>query len=374
MLSHPNRHPGEGFDFCDTTHCQFYRGESDLMLEAASPAVASAVDATRDESLSYHGYPVETYFTATCGGLTLTPTMVWGGSSRYPYSHVHCNWCRDSSHYAWTRSAGAKSIEAALAVSRGAEISTENDSDGFVRRVLIRQSGRQSWPHSTNGAELSMSADEFRRAVGRRLGWNIVLSPTFTVRRQGEQYVFRGKGFGSQIGLCLAGAVAQARAGRRYDEILQFYFPAATLEKKAKGKRQEAKVSGTSRRNASPRLCCPQDSTTDLSAAMLPALRKGFEGVKDSTTDLSAAMPPAVRKGSAFPGDPFLLIPAAAPPCPTYDRLPACRFSLNSLTHSRPFRENSFFPYPRVPQILLRPLREARATFPSRSVQLQNER
>lgn len=80
-------------------------------------------------------------------------------------------------------------------------------------------------------AAVTMSADEFRRAIGRRLGWNTVLSPTFTLTRQGERFVFQGKGFGSQVGLCLAGAAAQARAGRSYDQILQFYFPQAKIGK-----------------------------------------------------------------------------------------------------------------------------------------------
>src|SRR5256885_13184337 len=45
--SHPNRHAGEGFDFCDTTHCQFYRGESDLAAETARPAVLRDRKSTR---------------------------------------------------------------------------------------------------------------------------------------------------------------------------------------------------------------------------------------------------------------------------------------------------------------------------------------
>ena len=90
---------------------------------------------------------------------------------------------------------------------------------GFVRAVVVRDGGRQ-W---------TMSTDEFRRITGRRLGWNKVLSQTFTITRRGEQLIFRGKGFGSQVGLCLAGAVAQAQAGRRYEEILRFYFPRAEI-------------------------------------------------------------------------------------------------------------------------------------------------
>ncbi|MEN3333641.1 MAG: stage sporulation protein [Blastocatellia bacterium] len=225
MLSHPNRHAADGFDFCDTTHCQFYRGETDLAAEATTPAVASAVAATTGEHLAFEGKPLEAYFTASCGGMTATPEMVWGGACNYPYKRLRCDWCRASSHYAWTRQASVRAVFNALAAARSsplsytAELAVDRDDAGLVRAVIVRDAGRQS----------TMSADEFRRIIGRRLGWNRVLSQSFTITRRGEQLIFRGKGFGSQVGLCLAGAVAQARAGRHYDEILRFYFPQAEI-------------------------------------------------------------------------------------------------------------------------------------------------
>ena len=81
MLSHKSRHPDEGFDFCDTTHCQLYRGEADLSSEADSPVVANSVAATAGEFLSVANRPLASYFTAVCGGLSATPVMVWGGAS-----------------------------------------------------------------------------------------------------------------------------------------------------------------------------------------------------------------------------------------------------------------------------------------------------
>jgi stage II sporulation protein D len=56
-----------------------------------------------------------------------------------------------------------------------------------------------------------------------------VLSPTFTVERRGPKFIFRGRGFGNQIGLCEAGAVAQAASGRGYRDILNFYYPGTEL-------------------------------------------------------------------------------------------------------------------------------------------------
>jgi stage II sporulation protein D len=232
MLSHPNRHTDDGFDFCDTTHCQLYRGESDLAAEVRRPAVLSAVAATAGEHLVFEGRAVEAYFTAACGGLTATPQMVWGGACKYPYTRLHCDWCRASSHYRWTRQADARALFDALAATLGtplssrAELVTDSDAEtGFVHAMLVRDRGRQ-W---------TMGADEFRRVTGRRLGWNKVLSQTFTIERRGELVIFSGKGFGSQVGLCLAGAVAQARAGRRYGEILHFYFPRAEISRARRG-------------------------------------------------------------------------------------------------------------------------------------------
>ena len=98
-------------------------------------------------------------------------------------------------------------------------------SSQFVRGVTLREAIKQR----------VMSADAFRRAIGLKLGWNTVLSPSFRIERRGARLVFRGRGFGSQVGLCLGGVVAQARAGRSYRDILTFYFPGADVTDGAPG-------------------------------------------------------------------------------------------------------------------------------------------
>jgi stage II sporulation protein D len=230
MLSHASRHSGAGFDFCDTTHCQLYKGEAGLSSEADSRAVATAVAATAGEYLSVANRPLASYFTAVCGGLSATPAMVWGGASAGDsvYHRVACRWCHASRYNKWERAARASSVLDALSSAAGfrltatAEIVVNSfDESGLVRSVIIRNAGRQ----------VSMSADEFRRSIGRKLGWSTVLSPTFTVERRGATIIFRGRGFGSQVGLCLAGAVAQAEAGRGYREILGFYYPQTEVGK-----------------------------------------------------------------------------------------------------------------------------------------------
>jgi stage II sporulation protein D len=225
MLSHAGHHASEGFDFCDTTHCQLYRGEQDLSDRTASHAVANAVASTAGQFLSYERRPVAGYYTAACGGMSATPSMVWGGSNNYPYSRIVCRWCQASRYSRWERSADATKVLESLSAAVGPQLSpeteliTESDQSGLVRSVILLDGSKRT----------VLSTDAFRRAIGLRLGWNTVLSPTFSVERRGKRLIFRGRGFGSQVGMCEAGAVTQAAAGRSYREILKFYYPAADI-------------------------------------------------------------------------------------------------------------------------------------------------
>ena len=226
MLAHPGRHSSEGYDFCDTTHCQFYRGEQDYSEAGASTEIGKAVEATRGEVLAFEGRTVEGYYTASCGGMTVTPSMLWGGTTSYPYQRVSCRWCRGSRFDKWERSAGIGQVLGALSESLGSRVSlstelvTDRDgASGFVRSVTVVDGTTRTM----------MTADSFRRAIGLKLGWNTVLSPTFTIERRGQRFIFRGRGFGSQIGLCEAGAVEQAAAGKSYRDILNFYYPHAEI-------------------------------------------------------------------------------------------------------------------------------------------------
>jgi stage II sporulation protein D len=226
MFAHAGRHSSEGYDFCDTTHCQFYRGEQALSDLGASTEIEEAVEATKGEVLGFKGRTVEGYYTASCGGMTVMPSMLWGGSTSYPYQRVSCRWCKGSRFDKWERSAGIAQILGALSeflgsrVSLSADLATDRDpGSGFVRSVTI----------ADGTARKKLTADAFRRAVGLKLGWNTVLSPTFTIERHGQRFIFRGRGFGSQIGLCEAGALAQAAAGRSYRDILAFYYPGAAI-------------------------------------------------------------------------------------------------------------------------------------------------
>lgn len=71
----------EGFDFCDTTHCQFLRHPPD----PESPAWRATVE-TRGLILQHHGRSLAALYSADCGGRTDALAQADG----YPYFEVVC--------------------------------------------------------------------------------------------------------------------------------------------------------------------------------------------------------------------------------------------------------------------------------------------
>ncbi len=76
-----------GFDFCDTTHCQFLRDPP-----APDALAAIAAERTRSLVLTYHGNTIAALFSASCGGRTRALTDP--SPEEYPYFAVDCVYCR----------------------------------------------------------------------------------------------------------------------------------------------------------------------------------------------------------------------------------------------------------------------------------------
>jgi len=68
-----------GFDLCNTTDCQVYRGVSRI-----TDTVRECVNATRGMVLTYEGKPIGAYYSSSTGGCTAGAYDVWGGTS-FPY-------------------------------------------------------------------------------------------------------------------------------------------------------------------------------------------------------------------------------------------------------------------------------------------------
>ena len=217
---HRGRH-GDA-DFCDTTHCQLYQGRA-----SATPAVEEAVRATTGEILTWQGAPARAFYHSTCGGTTRPFSDAWGRPGP-PYlgGVADGDACRESPHFRWEFRIGhAECMELLRAVAGGQPTAlevAEAGPGGWVRWLAVRQ---------RDGSARRLRGEEFHSRAGRRLGWNAIRSACFTVRREGETWVFEGRGFGHGVGLCQWGTAGRARQGWDYTRILAFYFPGAGLQR-----------------------------------------------------------------------------------------------------------------------------------------------
>lgn len=225
------RHRAEGFDCCDNTHCLLYYGQELLDGNGPAPAIVDAANATAGEMLYYQGKVVPGFFTAACGGMTALPSESWQGDltpQLASYRRVKCDYCQSDRFFRWQRKVDRHRLGVALQKLLPFRAGEEwelrigrHTKEGFVLSMEASQQGRH----------IEIAIDKFRHAIGTKLGWNLVLSNAFEVTPQGGDMLFKGRGFGHNLGLCMAGAVTQARTGRDGYEILRYYYPSLKVSR-----------------------------------------------------------------------------------------------------------------------------------------------
>ncbi len=77
-LSNLNKHIKDGYNLCDSTHCQVYGGYS-----AEKDSTNTAVDKTKGMILEYNDRAVDAVFHSSSGGHTESSENVWG--TKIPY-------------------------------------------------------------------------------------------------------------------------------------------------------------------------------------------------------------------------------------------------------------------------------------------------
>ncbi len=217
------RHAKDGFDLCDTTHCQR------IELENIAPRLRAAAGETDGELLWYRGRLAFTPYTRNCGGRTEDAAALWPDLAA-PYLKSRDDpYCARS---AWQWSGDPRRILRALGES-GLRAPEGLDAVAIARRTA---SGRAAILDLEGaGGSARISADSFRFAVGRRLGWNTLPSDRYRVGEANGRIVFEGEGSGHGVGLCQDGAERMGLDGRNYREILAFYYPGTVAGVTARG-------------------------------------------------------------------------------------------------------------------------------------------
>jgi stage II sporulation protein D len=223
-LKNLRRHARDGFDLCDTTHCQRFmpvrnEGARPEFYELARRAVReTAGEVLRDAS----GHVAESYFSAACGGRTADISKLWGVARPPAYLRgVRDDFCAGANE-TWTDVIPSAQLLRALRADERSDVGVRLDGVRVARRD---QTGRAELVELEGARRRTLRGWDFKIIVGRTLGWSVLKSSRFEVARAGSAFVFRGTGFGHGLGLCQAGAHVSAARGSSYRQILKQYFP-----------------------------------------------------------------------------------------------------------------------------------------------------
>jgi stage II sporulation protein D len=222
-----SRHALQGFDFCDTTHCQ------DLRIAGINPRLRKIADSTAGEVLWYDGEPAATYYFANCGGTTEDGRYILGNDEApAPYLKQHSDrYCIRNGGSQWSSEVSRRDLQAALAAD-------SINIPGTLRSVSVLNrtaSGRVEFLRVTGNGTVTVSGLLFRSAIGRHIGWDRLKSNWYEVTNRGDRIVFHGRGNGHGVGLCQVGAEIMGEEGHTYREILAFYYPGTHLGVAAQG-------------------------------------------------------------------------------------------------------------------------------------------
>jgi stage II sporulation protein D len=221
--SRRGRHGADGFDVCDTTHCQRYEP---ARLETARWAKLARAIAARTHGvvLLHDGRLIEAVFHADCGGYTADAKDVWGTSR--PYLTARDDG-RGDPHRSWTSLLAVEAVRQALEGDRRTRVPGElraldvASRDRSGRAARIRISGERG--------SLEVAGDVFRAVITHALGIQSLPSTRFSLSRQRDGWRASGSGFGHGVGMCQAGALSRARKGDSAREIVEFYYPGAII-------------------------------------------------------------------------------------------------------------------------------------------------
>ena len=279
-------HSGSGYQLCDTTACQVYKGYSN-----EADATTEAVNETAGEVACYHGSPIEAVFSASTGGYTENSENVWNTVVPYLRAVKEVGEVDESS---WTKTLTLADLTALLQ-AKGAGIGKAEDiritkisEGGRVQELQIigtsgvktlnkesirtyfssacgtlpskmftingkggasaasggvsQRSGLLSAAASQgiiaktegalsylNGKRLSVDVDAKQTQASADGDSNAVYTVSISTVQNGK-FVFSGRGSGHGVGLSQKGAQAMAQKGYDYEEILCHYYTGITIE------------------------------------------------------------------------------------------------------------------------------------------------
>ena len=216
VLKNRDKHKKDGYELCNTTHCQVYNGVETFQT------TDRAVTETRGEVLFHGGRTVDAPFHADSGGMTESAANVWGGQ----VAHLQAIAEEIKFTQAWTVKFSLYDFSSRMGAAFG-DLQKVNLSPLSIGKSSADRStsGRVKFAQFVGSKKsVQMKGDEMRRKFS-------LPSTMFDIKIVGNEIIFSGYGKGHGVGLSQYGAKSYAEKGWTYDKILAHYYKNATLKK-----------------------------------------------------------------------------------------------------------------------------------------------
>lgn len=207
------------YDIVDTVQNQVYISDEELKdkwkdkYQERINKVKRAVLETKGEYLSYNGKVIEAFFFSTSVGKTENSEEVFKESLPYLRS-VDSTWDEE--------------------VSPVFNDSKEYSMQEFYERLNLKYSDKIKVEilNTTSTGRIKNIKINNKKFTGSEVYKNLNLRSTFfEINQIGSNVIINTKGYGHGVGMSQYGALAMAKKGYKYDEILKYYYQNIQIEK-----------------------------------------------------------------------------------------------------------------------------------------------
>jgi stage II sporulation protein D len=226
------RHPGAGFDVCNTGHCQVYRGAS-----SETTCGNDAVQRTRGQVLTYQGKVILAAYIPNAGGHTAPTDEAWPGSLRVKYLTPVVSPYDDYAAafqygdcYQWKELVQPEQIRQRVQRVTGERPGEVRDlvairsESGRIRELRVAGSAKVVKVSGPRNIRFVLGL--LQETTGKAYDHDTRL---VSIHKMPQGFTISGYGAGEGVGLSQHGAVGMANARFSYREILGHYYRGVSL-------------------------------------------------------------------------------------------------------------------------------------------------
>lgn len=224
------------FDVYPDSRDQVYKG-----VLGERSFTTKAIEETNSLILEYNGQLAKTFYYSSCGGYTENSDNVFSEKGIAYLSGIKDGddpYCKISPGFSWVESYSstellsllkkAKYLESTDSKIKDIEIKSRFNSDRVNELKITIES------NSDKVRDLFLVGNSIRSVILSKTTKGILRSTMFDIEKEYKNGYLHslkivGKGNGHGVGFCQWGAIAQSRSGKRFDELLYFYFPGTKL-------------------------------------------------------------------------------------------------------------------------------------------------